>query len=223
MYGFATVPTNAAYYRLNAPRVGTTNIQIESKEYSDYEQYKGNTYSVSWETEAGAVYGGMLDVAKGKLTVRPYYASYNGEALVGPWVSSMDVYTEGATPTVGAQVVDMGGTQQTYQLTPTEVKTLLGANNIWADTGNVSVTYRADPTRYADKRAAATLTAAAQMLSNVETDMTATRAYAVNDFLSVNGQLYRVTAAIANGEEITPGTNVTETTIGAQITALLNA
>lgn len=109
------------------------------------------------------------------------------------------------------------------QLTPQEVKTLLGLNNIWADAGDVDVTYRADVGLYVNKKTAQTLTAAASMLSNVETDMTATRAYAVNDFLSVNGQLYRVTAAIANGATITPGTNVTETTVGAQITALLNA
>ena len=32
-------------------------------------------------------------------------------------------------------------TPQTYQLTPTEVTTLLGDNTIWADTGDVSVTY----------------------------------------------------------------------------------
>ena len=33
----------------------------------------------------------------------------------------------------------------TYQLTPTEVKTLLGYNNIWADTGEVEVSYYPDP------------------------------------------------------------------------------
>ena len=34
-------------------------------------------------------------------------------------------------------------TPQTYQLTPTEVTTLLGDNTIWASTGDVSVTYYA--------------------------------------------------------------------------------
>ena len=33
---------------------------------------------------------------------------------------------------------------QTYQLTPQEVNALKGQNNIWADTGNVSVTYRSN-------------------------------------------------------------------------------
>ena len=35
-------------------------------------------------------------------------------------------------------------TPQTYTLTPTEVKTLLGENNVWADSGDVEVTYRRD-------------------------------------------------------------------------------
>ena len=34
-------------------------------------------------------------------------------------------------------------TPATYQLTPTEVTTLLGENNIWADTGDATVTYQA--------------------------------------------------------------------------------
>ena len=55
----------------------------------------------------------------------------------------------------GAQVSFLLTTPQTYQLTPTEVKTLLGENHIWADTGNTSVTYRADPTLYIDGKVAA--------------------------------------------------------------------
>lgn len=35
-------------------------------------------------------------------------------------------------------------TPQTYTLTPTEVSTLLGENNVWADAGAVEVTYRRD-------------------------------------------------------------------------------
>lgn len=39
----------------------------------------------------------------------------------------------------GVQLVYELATPQTYQLTPTEVKSLLGVNNIWADTGEVDV------------------------------------------------------------------------------------
>ena len=42
----------------------------------------------------------------------------------------------------------------TYQLTPSEVRTLLGTNNIWADTGDAAVSYRADIGLYVDKKIA---------------------------------------------------------------------
>lgn len=43
---------------------------------------------------------------------------------------------------------------QTYQLTPTEIKSLLGINNVWSDAGDVEVEYRADTKLYIDKRLA---------------------------------------------------------------------
>lgn len=40
----------------------------------------------------------------------------------------------------------------TYDLTAAQVRTLLGQNNIWADTGDVEVTYRADTKLYIDNK-----------------------------------------------------------------------
>lgn len=87
------------------------------------------------------VYGGTLDVVRGKLNAKPYYASYSGQTLVGPWISSHDKYVAGATPTTGAQVVDMGAAGTEYDVTPQTIKTLLGVNNIWANTGETEVEY----------------------------------------------------------------------------------
>ncbi len=112
---------------------------------------KFTTYSVTFPASAGTVCGGTLrDNGDDTWTLKskPYYASYNGEALVGPWVSSMDVYAEGVTPTMGAQVVDLGGTETEYTISADSVKTLLGSNNIFVDCGDVSVDYRADTTLY---------------------------------------------------------------------------
>lgn len=81
-----------------------------------YEPYTGTTYPINWEAEAGTVYGGELDLTEGLLTST---LDADGNPLEEPLV---------------------------YQLTPTEVRTLLGANTIWADCGPLSVTYRADPT-----------------------------------------------------------------------------
>jgi len=84
------------------------------------------------------VYGGTLNVTSGELTpTHANIASYNGETINEPWISSMDAYSAGATPTTGAQVVYPLATPQTYQLTPTQVSTLLGQNNIFADCGQI--------------------------------------------------------------------------------------
>lgn len=118
---------------------------------ADYEPYKGSTYSVNWETEAGTVYGGYVDVVSGKLVVdRANIASYNGETLTSTWISDRDVYAEGTAPTTGAQVVYKLAEPIEYQLAPQEIRTLLGENNIWSVAGDVSVDYPADTKTYID-------------------------------------------------------------------------
>ena len=64
----------------------------------------------------------------------------------------------------GVQLVYELSTPQTYQLPPVEVKTLLGQNNIFADTGNVSVEYPADTKIYIDNQIA---TLQALVLENI--------------------------------------------------------
>lgn len=44
----------------------------------------------------------------------------------------------------GVQLVYALATPQTYQLTPQEIQLLAGENNLWADTGNTTLTYLAD-------------------------------------------------------------------------------
>ena len=108
----------------------------------------GTTYTVSFGA-AGTVYGGTLDVVNGTLTVtHGQIASYAGETLSGAWISDRDAYAAGTTPTTGAQVVYELATPQTYTLTPTEVVLLTGANNVWSDTGDVSLVYDVGGTPY---------------------------------------------------------------------------
>jgi hypothetical protein len=116
------------------------NMQLEEgSSATTYEPYNGQTYTIQFTDGSNplTVYGGTLDVVSGELKVVPYYASYNGETLEGEWISDRDVYVVGTTPTIGAQVVNIGATPQTYQLTPTQVKSLLGSNNVWADCGEI--------------------------------------------------------------------------------------
>ena len=105
-------------------------------------QADATTYAMDWTSKAGTVYGGTVDIVSGVLTVdRANIPSYNGETITEPWLSSMDEYTPGATPTTGAQVVYKLATPLTYQLTPQEVDTLMGANNVWSNAGEVTVIY----------------------------------------------------------------------------------
>ena len=117
--------------------------QIElGTERTAYEAYNGDVYPVSWQTEAGTVYGGTLNTVTGVLTVTDAnISSYAGEELPGAWISDRDVYSQGGTPTTGAQVVYKLAEPYTVQLTPVQITTLVGENNIWADTGDVSVKY----------------------------------------------------------------------------------
>lgn len=52
----------------------------------------------------------------------------------------------------GVQLCYELATPQTYQLTPQEVQTLLGQNNVWSEQGDVDVTYKADIQLYIDKK-----------------------------------------------------------------------
>lgn len=117
--------------------------------YSMNVSANGDSKNISWEARVGMVYGGLLDLLRGELEVYPYYQQYNGESLIGPWISSMDEYEEGELPTVGAQVVDFGGIPEVYQITTEDFDVVIGANSFSADTGSVlSLTYSIDEYSY---------------------------------------------------------------------------
>ena len=82
------------------------------------------------------------------------------------------------------------------QLTPQQVNSLLGANNIWADTGDTEVEYRADTKLYIEK-----------LTQPEEDDMIADSAITSGQFFMIGNSLYRALANIASGATITVGTN----------------
>lgn len=167
----------------------------------------GTEIPISWETEAGTVYGGSLDVLTGVLTVdkaiitaTEFYSYASGDLAYGkvvlpnalPTASvSTDYVTskfpvdksaaENTTRRVsgyayfyfpagttreyaesvvnGTQIVYPVADPITYQLTPHEVKSLLGQNNLYADTGDTSVEYRADIKAYINRKIAEAIAA----------------------------------------------------------------
>ena len=87
----------------------------------------------------------------------------------------------------------------TVQLTPAQMQTLLGTNNIWTSTGgDTSVEYRADTKLFIEK-----------LTQPTEDDMIANANIASGKYFMVGNSLYLSTASIATGDAIVPGTNCT--------------
>lgn len=160
--------------------------------------FSSNTYNFAYNSNIGFVYlnkGAWQKIGSTSAELNAY-ASQHPIQFVLPLATSIE-----------------------YDLTdiPT-ITTLLGVNNIWASTGNIKeLVYRAM------NNVDAKITLVKALLAKVEVSTTATQAYSANDFLIIGDTLYIVTADIADGGTILPNTNVTATTIGAQLTAILNA
>ena len=150
----------------NGATLAVDNVQIEEgSSATSYEPYanvcpiSGRSsvdLTINGDTDSIAlgqtVYGGKLNVTTGVLTIdKAFIASYNGETIGEPWISSLDEYVPGGTPTIGANVA-YTVTSTTVQLTPKEVLTVLGSNSMAADSGDVTVYYRADIGLYIDKK-----------------------------------------------------------------------
>ena len=100
-------------------------------------------------------------------------------------------------------------TPTTTQLTATQVQTLLGTNHIFADSGDVSVEYKADTKLYIDN-----------LIGTEEEDYVANEAISNGEVFSIGSRVFKATTTIAQGETITVGTNCVETSITEQINAL---
>lgn len=111
------------------------------------------------------------------------------------------------------QIVYPLATPITYTLTPTEIDgiltTLYGTNNIWADCGDVDVTYAADTKLYIE-----------HLIQPTEDDMTADNAIASGTFFMIGNNLYLATSQIAAGATITPGTNATQLSLADALNQL---
>ena len=215
------VPSNASKAKIQGTvDYGTVYNRDISINYpssdTTYHAYSANTYSVSWQTEAGEIVDGTIDIVSGLLTVEHVKQVYRGDDLdtfslsygqAAPGYthmyfginntplgknfaqqlhtkSNMGVIANAQSSAIpsseGFAVLNISNpdrlivywyvnltwasandfktwlnnnpfelyyqlaTPQTYQLTPTEVKTLLGVNNIFADTGDVAVKYSVD-------------------------------------------------------------------------------
>ena len=120
-------------------------------------------------------------------------------------------------------------TPLTFNLTPAQLSLLEGYNSITSNADTIHLKYfgseasdvqaeidEFENVTYALNNA---ITALSESVAPIETG-TASQNYAVGDYLLLNGQFCKVTAAIATGETITVGTNVAETSVGDEITVI---
>ena len=131
---------NNSHYAGEYAVQGKTGLTVN---HAQTQEDTPTTYSVTF-TEQGTVYGGVIDIVTGALSITwGYIASYNGETLTGRWMSSLDVYAEGTTPTTGAEVAYELASPITAELTPQQVDMLLGENTVWTDdaSDSISLTY----------------------------------------------------------------------------------
>ena len=169
--------------------------------YSGADTQNPNVLNVSWQNEAGIVYGGILDVTTGLLTVTkalvelavedmnntetyPGWKNTGIESIIGVGINQKftsilnigDTFSANTTsgtgtiflprsaynltqeqwkeqyPNLTIQIIAEYQNPETYQLTPHEIRTLLGTNNFWANTGDVTVNYKADTKLYIDSK-----------------------------------------------------------------------
>ena len=219
-----TMPDGTVYLRFSArytdnsnisPSVGKAQLELGDVQ-TEYEEYKGTIYSITFPDAAGTVYGATL-INEGtetwKMRVDRYFKeltgaegyAWTGSFWTNKWTSNTGVIPNGvATPLAVCSHFPCGTTSDwgvataastrvgipkneslytdsasvntwlasqyangtpvqfaaaitpiEYTLTTQQINTLLGINNIWADTGNVNkLIYRADTKLYIDKKIA---------------------------------------------------------------------
>lgn len=171
-------------YENICPITGIDNLSVYVSPTT--QQAQATTYNVSF---GSTVYAGFVDPITGEVKERPQYTSYNGETLVGPWLSSMDEYAVDVTPTTGAQVVDLGGSLVTASITPVDISMREGSNNVWVDTSAViTLIYRLiqtdrkiDRTSIGKRAESLDLLGKFSSISKVEVNVTETLFYEAGD------------------------------------------
>ena len=130
---------------------GYSTPQLEFGETAtDYEAPTGTTALINL---GGTYYGGELDALNGRLKVtNDYIASYNGETINEPWISSLDDYVPNTLPTTGAEVVYPLITPYYVAVNNIAIRTLKGINNVYNDCDNTFVTYKESVKHYLDKQ-----------------------------------------------------------------------
>ena len=141
-----TTPNDCYFIHINGgDSYGDTynnDICVNISDASFNGQYVPYSHDTATITFGQTVYGGSVDFKTGKVTMtHASIASYNGESINEPWLSSIDEYVSGTTPTTGAQVVYPLTNPTELTLTPAELELLKGYNYISTNGTTISLNY----------------------------------------------------------------------------------
>ena len=194
----------------NGGGIGGTTVKrlFTGQSYTGIEISACDTLTIGSSTEAVNAIGKMSSDSRIFITPASIQESTTADEARSALDAALPMYCvlSKATPDI-------------YKISAKQITTILGTNNIFADCGDITVTYGADPGLYVDKR----ITASKSIIASVETAMVATKTYATGDMLIVGDDLYKATAAITPDETIAVGTNVVKTTVAEQLIALASS
>ncbi len=133
------------YYVTPFSSIPSTSFQLSP----DDTYTNATTYTVTVPAAAGDLYGFRYNPIAGKLyATTGHIASYNGETLPATeWHSDRDIYEEGKTPSIGAEVIYQLEDEDVveYDITPQTIPMFFHVNYIKTDTGViVSFSYYAE-------------------------------------------------------------------------------
>ena len=107
------------------------DVFVSENEMVEGEEPEGelNAYAINL---GRVVYGGIIDIKNKRVRVTwEYIESYDGETLPAEWLSTMDVYAEGTTPTTGAGVAYKIAEPYYINIDDNTIKTITSANNCY--------------------------------------------------------------------------------------------
>ena len=202
---------NRYVYNLSAPLVGNTLIPTPNvntligclsdyfQNITDNQAYDGSRNGFSTSTSGGFA----------KLSAPSIKAE--SQADMNAWLAENPV-----------TVVYPLASPVSVQLTANQLSTLLGDNAIFANSGDVVATYRADTKTYIEQKIAETNRKTCEMMTIVTDKMIAPDNLVIGDLVIVGEDLYKViNSNIASGEEMTVGTNVIKITLAEYIQSLI--
>ena len=198
------------------------NVQMEyGTEITDIVPYIQNTnVTIPF---GSTIYGGSLNVETGLLSVEwAYIASYNGETITEPWISDRDEYIPNTTPSTGAKVAYKLASPTTTTLTTAQISLLKGINNIYTNVDSISFTYFNDVESLVDVDNKINEKSNLTTFGPLEEGPAASTNYAEGDYMIFEGKFCKASSAITAGDTLEIGTNLTETTIAAELLAIIS-